>query len=184
MDCVNSVTDIENKLIALESPLLKGLKFITSDYGITIDKILINDKGFPIVIHALVAADNMTFKAWNDGKTVPKTRFKQISTDKLFSFNEILQIIEVLENLNVQEPIPDPLEEAKCFVTLLKTLDYPNDGLFQKVMFAIEQLELAFMHNKHRRYSSGLLSSCVLWENTSPNLYKQIRDENVLTLPS
>ena len=29
-----------------------------------------------------------------------------------------------------------------------------------------------------------MLSSCVLWEDTSPNIYKQISDENVLTLPS
>ena len=110
----------KRKIVAPESPLLRGLKFITSDYGINIYKLLINDEGFPIVKHALVVADNMTFKAWNDGKTVPKTRFKQISTDKLFSFNEILQKIEVLENLNVQEPIHDPLEEAKYFVLLLK----------------------------------------------------------------
>lgn len=40
------------------------------------------------------------------------------------------------------------------------------------------------MHDKHRRYSSDLLSSCVLWEDTSSNPYRQIRDENVLTLPS
>ena len=90
LDCVNSVTDNEKKIVALESPLLKGLKFITSDYGITIYKHLINDEGFPIVKHALVVADNMTFKAWNDGKTVPKTRFKQIGTDELFSFTKIL----------------------------------------------------------------------------------------------
>ena len=40
------------------------------------------------------------------------------------------------------------------------------------------------MHMQHRRYSSDLLSMCVLWENTSSALYKQIREEGVLTLPS
>ena len=48
-------------------------------------------------------------------------------------------------------------------------------------MSLIEQMELAFMH---RRYSSELLSICVLWENTSSNLHKQIREEGILTLPS
>ena len=40
------------------------------------------------------------------------------------------------------------------------------------------------MHIKHRRYSSVLLSTCVLWENKSSNLYKQIHEEGILTLPS
>ena len=39
------------------------------------------------------------------------------------------------------------------------------------------------MHTNHRRYSPELLSICVLWENCSSNLSKQIRDGGVLTLP-
>ena len=40
------------------------------------------------------------------------------------------------------------------------------------------------MHNKHHRYSPGLLSTCVLWENTSSTLYRQIHDGGILTIPS
>ena len=40
------------------------------------------------------------------------------------------------------------------------------------------------MHVQHRRYSAELLPMCVLWENASSNLYRQIREKNVLTLPS
>ena len=40
------------------------------------------------------------------------------------------------------------------------------------------------MHIKHRRYSADLLSMCVLCENTSSNLYKQIRNEGMLPIPS
>ena len=40
------------------------------------------------------------------------------------------------------------------------------------------------MHNKHRRYPPDLLSTCVLWENTSSTLYRQIHDEGILTIPS
>ena len=40
------------------------------------------------------------------------------------------------------------------------------------------------MHLNRRRYSADLLSICVLWENTSTNLYKQIRNEGLITIPS
>ena len=54
----------------------------------------------------------------------------------------------------------------------------------KELLFLIEQIELAFMHFKHRCYSSDLLSTCVLWENTPSNLYKQIGEEGAFTLPS
>ena len=40
------------------------------------------------------------------------------------------------------------------------------------------------MNMKHRRYFPNILSICVLWENASSSLYKQIRDEGLLTIPS
>ena len=83
----------------------------------------------------------------------------------------------------VAKPV-DPLEEARYHVQELQSLEFNDDGIREKIIFLTEQLELAFMHSKHRRYSSDLLSICVLWENTSPNLYKQIQTEGVLTLPT
>ena len=63
-------------------------------------------------------------------------------------------------------------------------MEYPSESIHQKLVFLIEQLKLAIMHDKHHRYSSDLLSTCVLWENTSSNFYMQIREEGVLTFPS
>ena len=40
------------------------------------------------------------------------------------------------------------------------------------------------MNMKHRQYSLDLLCICVLWENASSSLYKQIQDEGLLTIPS
>ena len=63
-------------------------------------------------------------------------------------------------------------------------MEYPGESIRQKLVFLIERLELAFMHDKHRRYSSDLLLTCVLWENTSSNQSKQMREEGLLTFPS
>ena len=66
----------------------------------------------------------------------------------------------------------------------LKIVEYPSELIRSKMKFLIEQMELAFTHNIHRRCSPDLLSTCVLWENTSSNLYKKIREEGLLTIPS
>ena len=50
--------------------------------------------------------------------------------------------------------------------------------------FLIEQMEVAFMQNMHQRYSPDLLSTCVLWENTSCNLCKKIQEEGLLIISS
>lgn len=53
-----------------------------------------------------------------------------------------------------------------------------------KLQFIVEQLQLVFKNTKHYRYFPNLLSICDLCENISSSLYKQIRDEGMLTIPS
>ena len=53
-----------------------------------------------------------------------------------------------------------------------------------KVSFLKEQLVLSIVSKHGRRYSPNLLAYAALWENTSPALYKQILEEDILALPS
>ena len=89
--------------------------------------------------------------------------------------------MEFLHKFNTETLLPD---EASYFIDKLKDIETPNDLVHSKLLFLIEQLNLAFMLNKHRRYSPDLLSTCVLLENTSSTLYRQIHDEGILTIPS
>ena len=67
----------------------------------------------------------------------------------------------------------------------LKSLeDNANLNVQLKLQVIVKQLQLVFMNVKHRWYTPDLLRICILWENTSPNLYKQIRDEGSLTITS
>ena len=59
-----------------------------------------------------------------------------------------------------------------------------NLNICSKLQFIEEKLQLAFMNIKHRRYSTDLLFICFLRGNTSSSLYKQTRDERLLTIPS
>ena len=113
---------------------------------------------------------------------MPFSRFNKIGIKrrKITLFAEIVQILDYLENINKEKPC----EDVNYFVERLKLLECEDPSIKYKLEFLIEQLELAFMSIQHRRYSPELLSMCVLWENTSSALYKQLREEGVLTLPS
>uniref|UniRef100_A0A0K2TNZ2 Uncharacterized protein n=1 Tax=Lepeophtheirus salmonis TaxID=72036 RepID=A0A0K2TNZ2_LEPSM len=50
-----------------------------------------------------------------------------------------------------------------------------------KLEFLIEQLALLFQNPKARRYSAGLLSVCLLWQNMITTLYDQILIHQILS---
>ena len=104
-----------------------------------------------------------------------------LSTVNIFS--EIIQIIEYLHSLNCQSiAVKDELKDS--VEKLVRLMDSVDELAQPKLKFIIEQNQLAFMHVKHRRYPPDFLSTCVLWEITYSNLYRQIRNEGLLTIPS
>ena len=113
---------------------------------------------------------------------MPFSRFNKIGIKgrKITLFAEIVQILGHLENINKEKPC----EDVNYFVERLKLLECEDPSIKYKLEVLIEQLELAFMSIQHRRYSPQLLSMCVLWENTSSAIYKQLREEGVITLLS
>ena len=54
-----------------------------------------------------------------------------------------LQLIDFLQHSHSGGQIIDPLEEAKYHVQELKSMEYPGESIRQKLVFLIEQLELA-----------------------------------------
>ena len=138
----------------------------------------------PSIKYSLIIFDDMTFKIWYGGNLIPSDTIPHIvKSNKISLLNEIIEIMDYLKKLNNSNPsIPD---EVNTCVQRLRKLEGEVDTVIRsKLQFIIEQLQLAFMHIKHRRYSPDLLSTCVLWENTSSNLYIQIRGEGLLTIPS
>ena len=81
----------------------------------------------------------------------------------------------MLEHLQIIEfpimSIQDGVDE--CVSRIEKLTKLADDSIRPKLIFVMHQLQLAFMQIKHHRYSSDLLSTCGMWENTS-NLYKHI----------
>ena len=79
------------------------------------------------------------------------------------------------QSIAVKDELKDSVEK------LVRLMDSVDELVRTKLKFIIEQIQLAFMHVKHRRYSLDLLSTCGLWENTSANLTSAITVETGLT---
>ena len=138
----------------------------------------------PYIKYSFDIFDDLTFKLWHEDVTLDARNYLHIvETNKLSYFSQIERFLELLPNLNC--PAISINEEINNCVQKLDNLaKNVDESIHPKLQFIIEQLKLAFMHIKHHRYSVDLLSMCVLWENTSSNLYKQIRNEGMLTIPS
>ena len=129
--------------------------------------------------------DDLTFKIWYGDESISPETVANIVNGR--NINLIDQVIDILKYLKAlcSHPHLDISDEVNVCVRKLENLeDNVNFNIRSKLQFIVEQLQLAFMNLKHRRYSPDLLSICVLWENASPSLYKQIRDEGLLTIPS
>ena len=76
---------------------------------------------------------------------------------------------------------PDSFEFACSLLSQISDLD---DEKQKKLAFLLEQLEHLPKQPRQRRYSPSLLSSAITWQLTSPALYKQLLNDNFLSLPS
>ena len=136
--------------------MLKNSKFIVGNNKITICGISVDNEGLPKVKYTLLINQDLKFKVWHDEKNVPSRRYEHILKGKAFSyFNEIIQVIEYLQDIIISSTTN--VDEARYHIELLNDIEYPDESLRLKLMFLIEQMKLAFMHIKHRRYSSELL---------------------------
>ena len=107
-----------------------------------------------------------------------------VSGRNISLFDQIIEIFEYMKAL-CSHPHFYISDEVNMFVRKLKHLEYNvNLNIRSKLQFIKKQLQFAFINIKHRRYSTDLLSVCILWGNVSSSLYKQTRDERLLTIPS
>ena len=187
-DTISTIEEIssqfKNKILD-KTKLESSPSIVVTDHEVVIYKIhVINGDLKPAVKYSVTIDSNFSFQCYLNDKRIPYTHFASIgiSNGKIKLFSQISHILDVLDSSVIETKSDNDL--LLSHIEGLKQFETTNEKLRSKLNFLIEQLELACMHIQHRRYSPALLSMCVLWENASSNLYQQIREENVLTLPS
>ncbi len=142
--------------------------------------------GIPSISSSLQIDRSLKIQASVKGVLVSKQLHHLISDDMIItSYSTVTNILAHLKYLENQEDAISLTIVESC-VGLLEmachTCSVEKDK--NRLMFLKEQLSLASTGVNARRYSSDLLAAAVLWKTSSPSLYKQLREEELLTLPS
>ena len=101
----------------------------------------------------------------------PETVSDFVKCSKIQYFSDITYILQYIQKIDTNYESPPINDQVNACIEKLEKLEHLVDQHIRpKLVFIIKQLKLAFMNSYHRRYSADLLSVCVLWKNTSPNL--------------
>jgi hypothetical protein len=127
--------------------------------------------------------DLMNISLWRGGVPIPIQDIGHIvGLNFVATCSQVLNILSFLKN-STDSQTGNKVDY--CVNLLESVLEDEGDGLLTpKLQFILEQLRLLQKSPQQRRYSLKFLATCVLWENTSPNLYRQLAQEDLITLPS
>ena len=183
-DNVATLNEIEEKLD--RSCLPTGILEVMTDCGLVFYSLSVNEYGKMRVKYSLKINESMEFQVFVEDVCLNASKFEHIMDEETISTcSEVLNLLAFAKSsaemgLDAEDIV------SHCCTLLESLLDRvePSFAQEKKIRFLMEQLNLAFALPHGRRFSTSLLASSALWENTSPALYKHIMKENVLTLPS
>jgi len=116
---------------------------------------------------------------WFDDKIVEKSVIPE-SPNLLDSCSITSRILDQLNNMKINDITVDI--ELQNIISKIDNIEHYEQ---KKLSFVAEQLSLVMIKGpRRRRYSPDLLTMSCVWRNTSPALYRQIKNEGVLTLPT
>lgn len=176
-DQVQSPSDLQKKLDTQTLP--NDFEVIYKDDTAIFLQLSLQDSQ-PIVSKSLTIDSSLSFSLWREGVEVPIRDAGHIA-----GLGKISKCSEVPALLSFLKDGPEKVENTVEYcVSLLENLLSEENASSGKLRFLVEQLRLLGKRPHQKRYSPMLLASCVLWENTSPNLYRQMVEEDLLSLPS
>ena len=141
-----------------------------------------NNMGQPIIDYSLIIYNDLSCHVWHKNVNITKKCLEVFKGSKVGYSNDIFAVLSFVRSICSKSAID--VNIMKFCVELLEKLDLNDTSQRQKVSFISEQLKLCLVPSHARRYSPSLSACSVLWENTSPSLYKQILSEDVITLPN
>ena len=143
-------------------------------YNITVEEV-------PTVNYSIDIAKNMHYKLYCGTSELDRCNLCSDFPDMITSASMFNDLYEELGHYFTS------ITRQKIYVDVIThTLDLitTNEDNAKKIDFIKEQVKLLVQINKGRRYSNNMLALGVMWHSYSPNLYRRILKDNVLTLPS
>jgi hypothetical protein len=137
----------------------------------------------PQVQASLTVLETLQCQAWCGGVQIPQARIAHIvKGGKLFRASDVANVLAFLKSYSQQPQCADAIQHA--LTILEQALPIMEEEEQKRMSFLIEQLGLCTRHVNNRRYSPYLTACAITWQSTSPALYHQLLQENVLVLPT
>nr|XP_040576685.1 uncharacterized protein LOC121125554 isoform X1 [Lepeophtheirus salmonis]XP_040576686.1 uncharacterized protein LOC121125554 isoform X1 [Lepeophtheirus salmonis] len=128
---------------------------------------------------SLKVQENLEIQLYHQTMQIPLSDVSHICKEsKITATSQVGSLLSYLKSLTCSKKLI--INKA---VELLESVVLDQVSEVRHVDFIIEQLKLAFTTPKQRRYSQGLLTSCLQWKNCSPTLYKHLVKEDLICLP-
>ena len=175
-DNISSLEQLEEKLCKEEN-LPKDILHVRRENKLTIYYFKENEVGRPIIKYSLIITEDLQFSMWCNEVKVPHATVKGLYKDnKVNTLSGVLNILTRLKNMSKEsEKVATPEITIKyCSDLLTEITPDLEEETGKKVVFLTEQLQLLIVHKNARRYSSNILCIAVLWDCTSPALFRQI----------
>ena len=136
----------------------------------------------PNVRYCLKVYKTMEFEMWCAGIKLNTNSLKRNNLDNAGNYlKSSSQLQSILNLLKIQ--YSQNIEQEDLIEAVIDKLEDPRVSSNKKIGFISEQLHLLNSAPKGRRYSSSLLSMCCILYRTSPACYKQIINDDILTVP-
>ncbi|XP_059098007.1 uncharacterized protein LOC131892234 [Tigriopus californicus] len=156
-----------------------------NDEELILGKVVRDHEGTPEIQFSIVIQQDLSFQLFNGRSSLSLNAVKHIQVgNQIKNVNVLVNILAFMKSMSEKDNYDH--DQIHALLNQLKNEINKNneDSCLQKQLFALEQLQLAPKSTKQKRYSPGLTALAVLWFKTSPCLYKQLRNEGILSLPS
>ncbi len=179
-DQIASLDSIKTNLHKLTIP--SEIEMIFKDNTVVFAHLHSADGFLHVKLHLQIDEDLKVQMTVNNLKVHNKEVKHLLFDDKVVTYSSVSNILSFLKSKENMDHHSTATVQ-NCIDTLSE-LTFENSEKQRKIQFIVEQLSLLTKTPSQRKYSSDLLAASMIWKTTSPNLYGQLLQEKVLTLPS
>ena len=174
-DRCETLADLVSKVNSLDLPANVTKISNIQDLSVCFLKIVVTDN--PHIKYCVQIQTSLEYKIWFMGEEIVPYEAVPEPPSKMTSVSFLKRLLSALDQREEKEQTTE--EKINEIITMLDDLPLKN----RKLDFIQEQLSLLTKKPKGRRYSNELLAMACMWVHVSHALYKQIRLDNVITLP-
>jgi hypothetical protein len=185
-----------DKTASFEELISKLPKDFPSPWNITtsrsqgtllLEEVAFDGDGKPFFKFSLIIREDLSFEMFVWDVKVSSSRVKHITKEqKITRHSDVENILTILNCLSEEAPSKsDVVEDCIKKLEKLAESDQTSDAQFtDKIIFLSEQLKLSVSSSHSLKYSANLTLTAMTWQKTSPALYRLIKSDGRLSLPS